>query len=71
MIYVLGNIERICPVSTVEVFIAGFPEKQTDSAIGVWRLRGKLVKKRDEARIEGICLFDKLQGKQRKQKTGL
>jgi hypothetical protein len=58
VIDVLGDIERICPMRAVEVFIASFPEEQPDGAITVGRLRGKLVKERDETGIEGICLFN-------------
>ena len=54
MIDVLSDIERICSMGAVVVFIAGFPEEQSDGAISIWRLRGKLVKERDESGVEGI-----------------
>jgi len=54
----LSDIERICTMGAVVVFIAGFPEEKSDGAIGIWRLRGELVKERDETGIEGICLFN-------------
>jgi len=41
-------------MGAVVVFIAGFPEEQSDGAISIWRLRGKLVKERDESGVEGI-----------------
>jgi len=50
----LGNIERICPMRAVEIFVAGFPEEKPDGAISVRRLGGKLVKERNETRVEGI-----------------
>ena len=43
MIYVLGNIKRICSMRTIKVFVAGFPEEKSDGAIGIRRLRGQLV----------------------------
>lgn len=54
MIDVLGDVERICSMGAVVVFIAGFPGEQSDGAISIWRLRGKLVKERDETGVEGI-----------------
>ena len=51
MIDMLGNIERISPMRAVEVFIAGFPEEQPDGAITIWRLRWKLIEKRDETGV--------------------
>jgi len=35
----LGNIERICSMSTVKVIVAGFPEEKSDGAIGIRRFR--------------------------------
>ena len=54
MIDVLSDIECICSMGAVVVFIAGLPEEQSDGTISIWRLRGKLVKERDEAGVEGI-----------------
>jgi hypothetical protein len=51
VIDVLGDIESICPVRAVEVFIAGFPEEQPDGAITIRRLRGKLAEKRNETGV--------------------
>ena len=55
----LGNIERICSMRTVKIFIAVFPEEKSDGAIGVRRLGGKRIEERDETRFESVCLFDK------------
>lgn len=41
-------------MGAVVVFIAGLPEEQSDGTISIWRLRGKLVKERDETGVEGI-----------------
>ena len=54
MIDVLSDIECICSMGAVVVFIAGLPEEQSDGTISIWRLRGKLVKERDETGVEGI-----------------
>ena len=40
----LGNVERICSMRTVKVLVAGFPEKKSEGAIGIRRLKGQLVK---------------------------
>jgi hypothetical protein len=58
VIYVLGDIERICSMRTVEVVIACFPEEKSDGAIGIRRLRGKAVEERDETRVKRVCSFD-------------
>lgn len=55
----LGNVERICSMRTVKVLVAGFPEKKSEGAIGIRRLKGQLVKERNETRVEGVCLFNK------------
>ena len=55
----LGNIERICSMRTVKIFIAGFPEEKPDGAIGIRRLGGKRIEERDETRFESVCLFGK------------
>lgn len=59
MIYVLGDIERICSMRTVEVIVAGFPEEKSDGAIGIRRLGGKLVEEGYETRVKRVCLFNK------------
>jgi hypothetical protein len=59
VIYVLGDIERIFPMRTVEVIIARLPEEKSDGAIGVRRLRRKAFEERDETRVERVCSFNK------------
>jgi len=54
VIDVLSDIECVCSMGAVVVFIAGFPGEESDSAISIRRLRGKLVKERDETGVEGI-----------------
>ena len=61
MIYVLGDIKRICSMRTVEVIVAGFPEEKSDGAIGIRRLGGKLVEEGYETRVKRVCLSYKWQ----------